>query len=135
MSFLSSTTPLLVTLAFIFLQPFTVSTDSATEHPEMVPSMALDGVCKQTNTAVCPKGFRDSEPVCESYAKAAGGKSSRCTAENGCSFMIKVNGVNNVVYVSHGKKITEDNQPSVTYKTCPNNGMILYTVGFPDVRN
>uniref|UniRef100_A0A8D8WAE6 Uncharacterized protein n=1 Tax=Cacopsylla melanoneura TaxID=428564 RepID=A0A8D8WAE6_9HEMI len=89
MAFISSTT-LLVTFAFIFLQsPNTVSSNGPPPTEKSVlPPKALE-LCKETKTAVCPKGSGDKEPVCEGYAAKAGGTDSRCDADNGCSLISK----------------------------------------------
>uniref|UniRef100_A0A8D8LHY7 Uncharacterized protein n=1 Tax=Cacopsylla melanoneura TaxID=428564 RepID=A0A8D8LHY7_9HEMI len=129
MSVLSSTT-LLVTLAFacIFLQPSIVSSDTA-EQPDLLPAKALD-VCKENNTKVCPKGSPDKEPVCEGYAKTAGGADPQCDADNGCSFMLKVKNVDKLVYVSFKDKISVAANDSTTYKKCAN-GLIIYSLYAP----
>ncbi|KAL1449521.1 hypothetical protein WDU94_002019 [Cyamophila willieti] len=101
------------------------------EHPDLLPSKTLD-ICTETNTSVCPPTDRpnDPDPVCVKLAKTAGGADPKCDEDNVCSFMIKVQNIDKLVYVSHGQKSKNAMPNSTTYKTCANK-LIIYSLYAP----
>ncbi|KAL1453577.1 hypothetical protein WDU94_009908 [Cyamophila willieti] len=132
MAFLSST-PILVALAIFFhSSPFSNAggppPPPPAEHPELLPPKTLD-ICTENNTKVCPPTDKPNvtDPVCVKFGQIAGGNDTRCDEDNACSFMLKVNNVDKLVYVSLGAKSQSAVPDSTTYKTCANK-LVIYSM-------
>ncbi|KAL1452544.1 hypothetical protein WDU94_006765 [Cyamophila willieti] len=67
-----------------------------------------------------------SDPACVAYCKAAGGKDPICDEVNACSFLLQMNGTEELIYVSYEKRDPNTTAESVTYKICPNK-LIIYS--------